>query len=544
MLGVLWMVVSGCHTDGCDFSGLKEMAGKEPTGVDFPGEELGPVTGFHPLHVLGRNGKLKAIAGYDDGGSVLVVPADRTEPCTVFAIPADASASRHVPGVLEDMLAVLDSVDTSGLGTLSLYDPRCQKIGTEFANARLVSRSERLVPLRMLIVENTDELVAVDADDRERRLIDRDVGMVQVLAERVVVQAGGQLVIRDMALKESARHGSDVTEATVGRDSKGIAYIDGGRLHFLDNPDGEARALDDDACGLGFADEASRDEDNTPRFLSYYSPCEEGHLVVYDLQRDVRSEVGLASSSRAEARELDAGGEGVTAVFYEEQLAEDAGTPTVLSVALEGEEPVVLGPSSLNDVGRASEAGVTVWLDSGGEDSRIARVSAADGVRVDDLLGDVVGFEVNAFPERALVRGDGAGTSLVVIEGNSQPTVVAEGSPTVGRGSGTRMVYGSDADGDVGTLNLLEEGERTVEIADRVAISTAGFAFSGESLLYIENFDATQLIGDLCMRIIRNGDTYCQTDVAEYRAAIRPKRAVVYVKAVGRGARLFWAPVQ
>lgn len=539
--GLLLILLAGCNTDGCDTSGLRELAAKEPRAVNFPGEELAPVGAFTPRHALGRDGELLAIAGVNDAGSVVIVPSGRAGNCVVATLPEGGAVSQLVPAALEDMLVTLESRSDAGLGRLHVHDSNCEPVGEPFEQARPVPRTERLLPQQLLLVANTSDLIAISPSDRERRIVDTKVASVTIASEYVVVHAGAQLIVRDMGLGEVRRLGDAVTEVIVNTNRQEIAFVDGGRLKFLADPLATPQLLDDGACGIQFADQASRAGDGGTRFLSYFGSCDAAELVVYDRQEGRRLEVGSATSSFAEARAMEVAGRASTAVFF--LKASTAGDGDVLAVSVDGNEPTELGPGALSGVGRTTSAGVRVWLGAGTDESRIVTWSGdADGKI---LLSKVQDFAVGTYPERAVLdTGDGA-LSLVAIEGFVEPTVVANGPSDAGGGSSDILLFGERVEDGVGDLRMLRaDVGRVEEIADGAYLPASALAYSSESLLYLGHYDSALGIGELCMRIVRSADTFCEPGVVSFQAMFRPSRAIAYVKQVGTQRRLFWARVE
>jgi hypothetical protein len=100
-------------------------------------------------------------------------------------------------------------------------------------------------------------------------------------------------------------------------------------------------------------------------------------------------------------------------------------------------------------------------------------------------------------------------------------------------------------DDDVGDLKLFTaDAGRATKIGEGVQLSTAALAYSSESVFFVQDYDTQTGAGELCMRVVRNGDTFCEPGVLAHHALFRPGRGVAYVKQVAGGARLFWARVE
>jgi hypothetical protein len=151
-----------------------------------------------------------------------------------------------------------------------------------------------------------------------------------------------------------------------------------------------------------------------------------------------------------------------------------------------------------------------------------------------------VAFEAESYPERALLA-DGR---LLQLEGVARSRELATGAISVGRGSASASVFFADVEDHVASLRLLRADHGAVEpVADGVHVPSASFWFTGQSLFYHANFDVASATGDLCMRLVQSGDTYCEPDVSDFGVMIRPERGVALTKRVGDQVRLFWAEV-
>ena len=536
--GLMLALTAGCHTDGCDTSGFRELAVKDPRGIDFPGQKIGDVGSFVPERALGKNGELVAIAGHDDAGQVVVVSAHTGRSCFLETSSEGENSSQVIAGALEDMLVTLESEDDAGLGRLRLYDSDCGQIGEPFEAARPVSKTERLMPIRLLLIANEDELVAVNPETRAATVVDDDVVWVSLTDERALVHAGGQLVVRNMALGEMRRLGEQVSEVVVDAKRGAVAYVDGGRLVFMADPDASPSDLDESACEVSFADQAFRPGDTAARFVSYRPSCDSPDLVAYDVKERRRYELGPARSSRAEVRALSS--ESI-AVFFE--AASDAQDEPLLVVSREGTDNLNLGSSTLAQVGRSLDGTVNVWVDAETDQSRVVNYSGSEDLET--VLTKVTGFEVASFPERALVEQPDSTRSLIALEGNEEPTVVAEGALDVGVGDPGASLFGENVNDGVGDLRMsLADDGRPTTIGEAVHLSTAEFAYTTQSVFFIQEYDAQAGVGELCMRVVRNGDTFCEPGVVSYTVLIRPGRAVAYVKQSAGGMRLFLARVE
>lgn len=520
------LLTGACGALDWDTSGFEQLGGKAPRAIDLPGTELGTVADFTPIAALGKRGTLSAIAGVTGQGKVQVISASDGESCTAFTLSV-ANPARHLPAALEHLLAVQQERDADGRGTLRVFDDRCKEVTTPLPHARPVSGSERLVPLRLLI-ESEGDLVALAAADEQLDVVDREVSFVAITATHVVSVAQGELVVRDLALRQRARHGRAVSEVVLVAGGSRIAYVDGGRLLWLAEPEAEPQRVSEDACGVSVADGTR--VPGGPRYLSYFSPCAESRLEVFDHVATTRTEIGVASESRAVVHARD----GDVVTFY---LAPAEDSETERSIWVRSRDGAAeLVPGTALVLGLASADGVTVW--NGTKGAPLQRWSHTG---VSPLFDAVDAFEAGSYPERALL-GDGR---LLQLEGRERPRELARGATSTGRGGGTASLFFSDVDGEVGALRLLQADRDAVEaVADRVHLPSASFWYTGQSLFFHRNHDTGTGIGDLCMRLLENGDTFCEPDVRDFRVMIRPERGVVLTKGVGDEQRLFWAAVE
>lgn len=531
---VLCLACSGCGTPRCDTSGFEQLSGKSPRAIDFPGEELAQVGDFTPYHALGRDGDLVAVVGADSDGNVHVVDARSGEVCTAVSVAA-GSASRLVPQASGELFVTLQSRDADGRGPLQLYDSKCEPVLEPFEQARAVLGTERLVPEGLLLFSDS-ELYFVDSASRQSTLIERDVIAVSITADNVVIHRGAQVVVRDFSLSELAVVGTDVSELLVINGAGRLVYIDTERLFLLGKPTGAPQRLALDACRVALADGHSRASAG-PRFLSYFTPCDSNELVLYDLTRDASIDVGLADGPAATVRSFGTGDEEEVAVFFYEPR-EIADVPTVELSVRAGRETMLLGPVRLQDVGLPRNRRVPMLVDDG--ESRELVEWSLDG-DVEVLHTDVLGFEAQSFPQRVLfgTQQDGTLSSLETADEEE----LASGSLWLGRGNSRASLFAEQVEDNVGSLRLLTSQPFAVQAVDEdVHLPSANFWFSGETLFYLRNYDGER--GELCMRVVDGGDTYCEPDIESFRVLNRPKRGVATVKVVGSSRRLFWSAVQ
>lgn len=436
------------------------------------------------------------------------------------------------------MFAVFESRDDAGRGMLHIVDTKCEEPFDAIPNARVARNTERLMPPRLLVLTGEGELLAFDPAGRTASSIDENVESVFVTFTSVHALVAGRVTLRDVALEHPRRFGTSVTELTVDSGSDAAAYVDEGSLYLVESEAKTPKHLDDDVCRVRFANPPARDEHGDSRFLAYFSPCAETTLTVYDTERSHRISVGPSSTAAAEVRSIeDEEGQHV-AIFYVSD--EPSGT---ISVSVDGGPPAELGPGSLSDIGRTTSAGVYLWIGEGTDDSRLVRW-APDGT-VTEVVTGVMDFQTSAFPERALFENDEGERSLLVVEGVKEPSIVARGAPTIGRGSYKGTLFGEVDEGDVGTLRLITAPKAKIEeIAQQVYLSTAELAYAGETVFYLQGYDAEEGVGEFCFQIADSADTYCEPNVTEFLSVKLPERGVVYLKQKSGKRHLFWALIE
>jgi hypothetical protein len=309
-----------------------------------------------------------------------------------------------------------------------------------------------------------------------------------------------------------------------------LAIVDGTGLFWHDDAEREGRLLDEPACEVSAADGPGS---SGGRFLAYFSPCEERQLVVFDLDQGVRIEVGPS----VEARAVVHAGDGVPIVFSVAPLEGD-GSQAGLWVQ-RGSRRDLLGKGTLAAVGRQATEGVWVWL-SDGERGPLVRWSEEG---VETVHSEVIGFDTS-HPQRALVEQEGE-TSLIALEGFAKPTVVASPASGTGRSGPRASIFFEEERDGTATLRLWEHGTTRVEsVGERVRVASANFWFTGETLIYEEEWDLDAEEGRLCLRVMENGDTFCEPAVSSFRVMNRPERGIALVERTGANHRLFWAAIQ
>ena len=194
-------------------------------------------------------------------------------------------------------------------------------------------------------------------------------------------------------------------------------------------------------------------------------------------------------------------------------------------------------------VGRVISNGVHVWLGGGTPESRLVRWTT-DGELM-ELRADVERFEVDSYPERALVANAEAGFDVLAVEGSDEPHTIAERAIDLGKSSGSSTLLGHDVEQNVGTLRYTSREQGTVaDVADEVFLRSARFSFDAGTILYLDRYDLESATGRLCVKITETADEFCEASVSDFRRTIRPERGVAYVKSRSGQRRLFWASME
>jgi hypothetical protein len=531
---IVLLVISGCKFDR---SGWDQMTDDGPRYVDFPGIDLGKAGSFRPFLALGVQGRVTAVAGADASGQVEVVSVEDRSVCTALTLPDASEPDPLLPIAIEDTFAVFESRDESGSGTLHLVNADCKERVAALPGARVVALTDRLVPPRLLVLSQDSELLAFDPATGKSSTVDSGVTAASVTFKNVHELAANRVIVRDVALKHPRSFGANVSELTVDTSSNDAAYVDEGSLYLVKSGATSAKHLDDDVCQVRFANPHPRDEKGDSRYLSYWSPCADQILTVYDTTKAKRISVGPSQSSEAAVRSVQSDDGQQAAIFY--MSSESEGT---VWVSVSGAPATALGPSSLADIGRGSSDGVYLWLYDEAQ-SRLVRW-ASDG-SVTEIATGVVSFESGSFPERVLLEAPDTGErSLLVVEGVKQPTIVSSAHPTIGRGSYKGSLFGEAVEGDVGTLRLITPPKaKIVKIDERVYLRNAEFAYAGDASIYLRKYDADAGAGELCVRATATADKYCEPGVLDFFSVKLPERGLVYIKKRSGERHLYWSAI-
>jgi hypothetical protein len=130
------------------------------------------------------------------------------------------------------------------------------------------------------------------------------------------------------------------------------------------------------------------------------------------------------------------------------------------------------------------------------------------------------------------------------LEGADRPSKLVDGAASPGRGSPSASIFFGAEEAGTGSLRLIRVENGEVErVAEQVHVPSASFWFTGQSLFYVQQYDEAGW-GELCMRLLSNGDTFCEAAVLDWRVMIRPERGVALTKQIGSEVRLFWAEVE
>lgn len=519
------------------------MGNDDPRIVKFPGERLGTVEDFRPLRALGRDEDLVGILGVTGAERrVTVVAVESGRSCMVDALPEGGSDAALVPYASEDLGLYYETLDEEGRGRLHFVDAQCEEPVAPIDDATLVPFSDRLMPSAAMVHTGSDELWVVEPTQRRKTLLDQGVTTVAISMGHVSEQVNGELVIRDMGLEEQYRFGQEVTELLVDTRREELVYIDRSQLFWLDAPGEEPVQVADDACMVAFADPPSRDNEVKVRHVSYFSPCSERRLVIYDLRESRSIDVGVAPHSQAAVRVMGEGKERRAWVFYRTSERVDEMGFGELAAMPEGGEAIPIGNGSLDEIGFAVSAGVYYRVVDA-EQERVHLLTPSGAIR--SRYEGASAFTVATYPARALVDFDGETGTLVDLESPGAPGVLAEGSPTVGRGTAGGTVFGADTTDGVGQLRVrLASDDITRNLADGVPVASAQLAMKSALVSYLTQYDVDRKTGELCAVAAATWDRFCTEDVSAFAVVTRPERGIAYVRREHRGWGLFWAVVE
>jgi hypothetical protein len=247
---------------------------EDVTAGDFYGLAWGG-TQIERFHVLARTGG-------DDPEVQLISPA-RERPCSLgrvarYGTQQPRSSNKFVLGSPSPTrVAVFDSVDEHGLGTMSFADIDCKRTGFEVPD---VVATE---PLRLYSGDSTRLRLGMRGPEKKLLLIDPWEEKIFEVAEEADdvwpsdagawVLERGQLVKYDFDARERQRIETKAATELLQLGLRGeLAYIDEGTLTAV--WDGKTEELASDVCSVrpidGFL----------PGALSYFSPCRERRLTV------------------------------------------------------------------------------------------------------------------------------------------------------------------------------------------------------------------------------------------------------------------------
>jgi len=250
--------------------------------LDRPGRQLaqGSFAGLTVDGSLEDGGRVLAMRYEDDEAGFTVVPFLDDESCEIFPAVNFERVSSRINLDLPAIVAVQTTRDETGRGQVRFVDFKCQDVLAPLEDANLPR-----VPFPdgmargLLLLADSNTLYFIDAEQKEQKLVAKDVQRARVSGSKLWTIESGVLVGRDEDLVEIARIGSAVEDFApdVGQDD--VAFLEGGELFGWkagkdesDEDEGSSdtlRQIAEDACHL---------EAPSPKILAYYSPCAERKL--------------------------------------------------------------------------------------------------------------------------------------------------------------------------------------------------------------------------------------------------------------------------
>ena len=252
-----------------------ELADGEYFGLAWGGSQV------ERFHVLARTGG-------DDPEQIEVklVSPEHKEPCSLghvarYGTQQPRSGNKFVLGSPSPArVAVFDSVDEHGLGTMSFADIDCKRTDFEVPNVFAAEPLRLYTPdsarLRLGMRAPEKKLLLVDPWEEKVIEVADDADDVWPSDNGAWVSERGQLVKHDFDGRERKRIQTKAVKEFLQLGLNGdLAYVDEGKL-FVQRA-GKTQQLADDACLVRSLDGF------LPGALAYYEPCKERRLTVRPL---------------------------------------------------------------------------------------------------------------------------------------------------------------------------------------------------------------------------------------------------------------------
>lgn len=532
LLGTLF---SSCLLSGCGLDqGFQELGSElvspDVGYIEAPGRRIASGR-FRRFSVRAPTLEDRYIAAFRSSKLVLIRFEEDGEQCEVGSAKSFGTSisgeSAYGLGKREPLLPYLTTRDDSGRGDLRFTSYSCESTSLLVPDVPLPRESLSAEGHYHLIVANgSDDLLAIDPWGSEAVTLGHDVSYFDVKGEQLWSIEGGQLVLRDASLKELGRVGEAVSDVALarGNSSDWAAYIDDGVLFFV-----EADAMDtpsvlaDDVCRLWQVGSSSE------RVLRFLSPCEDRHLVLYDVLEDERidyvDDVVASSVVVRTAKGFD--------LNYWTGEESNRGT---LWISLAGEEPVKVFDDALVQSGslfRSWAVGVTDWNGESGNyvswrDGQFKTI--AEKVAEVNALGVVANFE-NGSGDLLQILGDDSTRKI----GSKVPLDATRGRAFLGNASGER-----------GDLFVIEGEPPARKVASGVGVGSFLFSVQIDTLLMmLSNFDAATQTATLQVRLLDTGDQFeVSSQVSELVEVGFPRPGVLYNVATGSREGLWFAGVR
>jgi hypothetical protein len=366
---------------------------------------------------------------------------------------------------------------------------------------------------------------------------------------------GGQLVVRDMQLKELARYGARVTEFDLAQNGGVRAmYIDAtcdagakpcaGDLYQVTDALGTPQKIDSDACtvifpahwgGLG---------------VSYRSPCADRTSVVYGTMPNATTpQKTVVGDSILGTPDVDVMGT-TPYVFYVKADDPKATTGTLYGGVL-GMDLEAIGNGVTRDNTRQApiidKTGslwrMTLEFDSMLKAGRL--VTWSKGGSVQEVATAVAEISGNV----AIVNYDGSVGDLVELKSATISKPLAHKVPyqrILQADLGTALI--ADYDGNRGTLLLAQAGTVDFEeVTKGITLGelnggTVAFLQSLPAIGYLHDFDEQSGTGILGARLIETGDTFdVGIRASEWGEYGWPEPGILYVAPGGDAAGIWFA---
>lgn len=425
-LGGCWAVSSCNLAQGyVDFG--KDVTQPELVVIDGPGTKIadGQLSGML-VDPWGDNGAVVVGFRYLEPGPYLrMQPFDGTKGCNVGRAYRCIVFNR-LPNEPQ-YIAYLDDISQNGQrGTLYFTDHNCNVVYGGIKDAELPARLFDSPP--GFVIQAGTQILDIDPYRKKTRVIADDVSYWAGPGDADTgvppwYIAEGQLVVLDNARQEILRLGTSVTEVVfqASDPTRGLFLVDGGKLtRYVEATGTEPKTIAEDVCGAGLVSVG----------ISYRSPCGEGKLIIQDLDKGTKYDLGV----------------GISQLYYVQLRTRSDGSGADL-------EAVYTMPSS--DPGFYD-----LWLKSAGAEPRIWKTH----------LGRFISATTGANPTLvAIVDSDGSTGTLIRVDSEGEHPLrsgVVLGYPVESVAGGWLVM--TDVVDDYGTLLWFNEAGESREVATRV----------------------------------------------------------------------------